>query len=239
MIARRKFSIKLFGDGADIEEMTRISREGVVKGFTTNPLLLRKAGVCDYKTHALKLLSEIKELPISFEVFSDEFDTMEREAKEIAGWGKNVYVKIPIMNSRGESSLPLIRKLSSEGLVINVTAVMTLKQVGEIAAVLSPFVKSIVSIFAGRIADTGRDPVPIMRRAVAILKINPKAELLWASPRELLNIFQAESSGCHIITLGADLLRKLPLIGKDLHEFSLDTVRMFYENAQLVLKGLS
>lgn len=224
--------IKLFADGADISAMKEAYKEGVVKGFTTNPTLMKKAGVTDYQTFATAVLSEITDLPISFEVFSDEFDEMEQEAYKIASWGHNVNVKIPITNTKGESSIPLIKKLSSNGLSLNITAILTLEQVEAISKVLSPKVKSIVSVFAGRIADTGRDPVPIMKKSAEILQSNPSAELLWASSRELLNVFQAESCNCHIITVTNDILKKLALINRDLVELSLDTVKMFYKDAQ-------
>jgi transaldolase len=225
------FKIKIFADGANIETMKHAYAQGVVKGFTTNPTLLHKAGVADYKTFALEVLKEITDLPISFEVFSDDFPVMEEEAGKIASWGKNVNIKIPITNSKGESSIPLIKKLSHKGFSLNITALLTLEQVEAVACALSPNVNSIVSVFAGRIADTGRDPVPIMKKAVGILKANPKAELLWASSRELLNIFQAEKCGCHIITVTDDILRKLSMINYDLKELSLDTVKMFRGDA--------
>lgn len=224
--------IKLFADGADINEMRKIYREGIVKGFTTNPTLMRKANVANYEAFAKDVLSEIRDLPISFEVFSDEFDTMEIEAKRIASWGNNVYVKIPITNTRGELSAALIKKLSGEGMSLNVTAILTVEQVEAVSRVISPKSKTIISVFAGRIADTGRDPVPYMKEAVKIIKSSQNAELLWASSRELLNIFQAESCGCHIITVTTDILKNIPKIGKDLGILSLDTVKMFHEDAQ-------
>ncbi len=224
--------LKIFADGADVGEMKRIYKEGRVKGFTTNPTLMRKAGIDDYEAFAKEVLSEIRDLPISFEVFSDEFDAMEREAQKIAGWGQNVNVKIPITNTRGESSAPLIKKLSSAGVFLNVTAILTVDQVKTVSQAISPKSKTIVSVFAGRIADTGRDPIPDMKEAARILKSNPNAELLWASSREVLNVFQAASSGCHIITVTNDILKKLPMAGKNLTELSLDTVKMFYEDAR-------
>lgn len=234
MKAISELSIKLFADGAKVDEMKDAYRSGLVKGFTTNPTLMKKAGVTQYAAFAKEVLKEITDLPISFEVFSDEFEEMEREARIIASWGANVNIKIPITNTRGESSVPLIRKLSQSGLSLNVTAMMTLEQVRMVAEALSPDTYNIVSIFAGRIADTGRDPVPYMKEAVSILKAKPKAELLWASPRELLNIFQAEECGCHIITLLPDILKKLPTVGKDLTQYSLETVQMFYRDGQSV-----
>ncbi len=205
--------IKLFMDGADIESMKEMYRQGMVKGFTTNPTLMRKAGVSDYEAFAAEALRAIPDLPISFEVFSDEFDEMERQARKISAWGNNVYVKIPITNTEGKSAVSLIRKLAQEGIALNVTAILTLKQVAAVADALNADVPSIVSVFAGRIADTGRDPMPLMKEASILLQGSRQAELLWASPRELLNIFQAEECGCHIITAVSDILKKLPLIG--------------------------
>lgn len=227
-----RLKIKLFQDGADLEEMKRGRATGLVKGFTTNPTLMRKAGVKDYEAFARAALTAIPDLPISFEVFADEFGEMEREARAIMSWGRNVYVKIPISNTKGESSVPLIRKLSREGFSLNITAMMTLAQVRDVSKAIDPNARTIVSVFAGRIADTGVDPVPIMSEAVRVLARNPNAELLWASPRELLNFFQAEQCGCHIITGTPDLINKLPLVGKDLDAYSVDTVRMFYDDAR-------
>ncbi|MFH1903654.1 MAG: transaldolase [Candidatus Omnitrophota bacterium] len=224
--------IKIFADGADAKVMKKAYRERVVAGFTTNPTLLRKAGVNNYETFARSILKEIKDLPISFEVFSDEFEQMEKEARKIAAWGPNVNVKIPVTNTKGESSCSLIKKLSAEGIPLNITAILTVEQVRGVVAVLSAKSPSIISIFAGRIADTGRDPVPYMKDAAAIVRKNPNARLLWASSRELLNIFQAEAAGCHIITVTDEILRKLMLVGKNLEKLSLDTVKMFYEDAR-------
>ncbi len=228
----KNLKIKLFADGAEIDAMVKCYKEGLVKGFTTNPTLMKKAGLTDYKKFAQEALTAITDLPISFEVFSDDFQEMEREAYEINSWGKNVNIKIPITNTKGESSVPLITKLSRKGLKLNVTAILTLKQVEEVAQALDTNTESIVSVFAGRIADTGVDPMPLMREAASILKNKPKAELLWASSRELLNIFQADEVGCKIITVTYDIFKKLPMIGKDLTELSLDTVKMFYNDAQ-------
>ena len=228
----KDLKIKIFADGADIGAMKQVYREGVVKGFTTNPTLMRKAGITDYETFARAVLAEIKDLPISFEVFSDDFASMEREARKIASWGPNLYVKIPITNTKAESSIPLIKMLSNEGIPLNITAIMTIDQVKAVNDALAPKVKSIVSVFAGRIADTGCDPIPYMVESKEILKNNPNAELLWASPRELLNIFQADECGCHIITVLNEILKKGAIIGKDLAEYSLDTVKMFYKDAQ-------
>jgi len=233
MSSIKDLKIKIFADGADIAEMKQAYREGVVQGFTTNPTLMRKVGVTDYEGFARSVLKEIPDLPISFEVFSDDFPSMEREAKKISGWGKNVNVKIPITNTKGELSIPLIKKLSSEGLSLNITAILTVEQVREAAKAISAKSKTIISVFAGRIADTGRDPAPRMREAAGLLKSNPNAELLWASSREVLNIFQAEACGCHIITVTPDILKKINMIGKDLQDLSQDTVRQFYKDAQV------
>jgi len=227
-----RLKVKLFQDGAEIKSMIAARERGSVAGFTTNPTLMRKAGVTDFKAFALQAIKAIPDLPISFEVFSDDFPTMEREAREIASWGGDTYVKIPITNTRGESSAPLIRKLSAEGFSLNVTAMLTLDQVREVAAAADPRARTIVSVFAGRIADTGVDPVPVMREAAAILKPLAKAELLWASPREVLNVVQADQCGCHIITATPDILAKLSLFGKDLAAYSLETVKMFHDDAR-------
>jgi transaldolase len=227
----KDLKIKLFADGADMEDIRQAAVQPHIQGFTTNPTLMRKAGVQDYKAFALEVLKVVPDRSVSFEVFSDDFSEMERQAREIASWGDNVYVKIPITNTLGESSGPLIRRLSNSGVQLNVTAMMTLDQVREVADCLSESTPGIVSVFAGRIADTGRDPIPLMTEAVEILKPHPGAELLWASPRELLNIFQADAIGCHIITATNDVLAKLPTVGKDLDVFSLDTVKMFREDA--------
>jgi len=230
--ASGQLSVKVFMDGADIGAMRSAYEDGFVQGFTTNPTLMRKSGITDYEGFARAAIAAIPDLPISFEVFSDEFPDMEREARAIASWGGQTYIKVPITNTRGESSLPLIQRLSFEGLPINVTAILTPEQIRATAAVLAPDVPSIVSVFAGRIADTGIDPVPIMREAAEILKDKPGAELLWASPRELLNLFQASECGCHILTATPDVIKKLELVGKDLAEYSLETVQMFYKDAQ-------
>ena len=227
-----KLRIKLFQDGAELSKMIEARKRGLVDGFTTNPTLMRKAGVADYKEFAQSAIAAIPDLPISFEVFSDDFDTMEREAREIASWGGDTYVKIPITNTKGESAAPLIRKLSGEGFSLNVTAMLTLDQVETVASAADAGARTIVSVFAGRIADTGVDPVPMMAKAVAILKGLPQAELLWASPREVLNVMQAQECGCHIITATPDLIAKVPLFGKDLNQYSLETVKMFYEDAR-------
>jgi transaldolase len=224
--------VKIFADGADLKGMKEAAAQPLVKGFTTNPTLMRQAGVSDYKAFALDVLKLIPERPVSFEVFADDFPTMEAQGREIASWGDNVYVKVPVTNTKGEFAGPLMTRLSSSGIKLNVTAIMTNEQVKAVAAALAKDVPAIVSVFAGRIADTGRDPVPLMSEAVALLKDRPQAELLWASPRELLNIFQADEIGCHIITVTGDVIRKLALVGKDLDGYSLETVAMFYRDAQ-------
>jgi len=225
-------SIKIFADGADKAGMLELYRNPMIKGFTTNPTLMRKAGITDYRAFAQEITSAISDRPISFEVFSDKFDEMERQALEISSWGDNVYVKIPVTNTRGWSSCDLVRRLACAGVKLNVTAMMTLDQVRDISQCLAEGSSCFVSLFAGRVADTGHDPVPLMAAAVQLLRPYPNLELIWASPRELLNIFQADAVGCHIVTVTHDILRKLPLIGKDLHEYSLDTVRMFYNDAR-------
>lgn len=222
---------KLFADGADKAGMLEMYKNPMIKGFTTNPTLMRKAGITDYKAFALDILSVIKDRPISFEVFSDDFNEMHHQAHEIASWGENVYVKIPVTNTKGQSACPLIHHLAEAGVKQNVTALMTLDQVHDVTAALSQGPSSYVSVFAGRIADTGRDPMGIMKASVACLKPYPQLELIWASPRELLNIFQADEIGCHIITATNDILKKCELVGKDLHAFSLETVKMFRDDA--------
>lgn len=223
--------IKIFADGADIKAMREAAANPLIKGFTTNPTLMRAAGVSDYRAFAQEVLKAIPDRPISFEVFADDFPTMEDQAREINSWGKNIYVKIPVSNTKGEFSGPLIATLSRAGVKLNVTAMMTLEQVSRVGNALSESVPAVVSVFAGRIADTGRDPVPHMREALKLLANRPQAELLWASPRELLNIFQADEIGCHIITVTNEHLKKLSLVGKDLTEYSRETVSMFYKDA--------
>ena len=227
-----QLNIKIFADGANKEGMLEMNAKPFIKGLTTNPTLMNKAGIRDYKSFALEILSEIKDKSISFEVFSDDFTDMERQAEEIASWGDNVYVKIPITNTKRETCYALVEKLASQKIKVNVTALMTVAQVRDVVTVLQPDVPSYISVFAGRIADTGRDPVPLMKEAVDLLKSSPSAELIWASPRELLNIFQADSIGCHIITVTNDILKKLSQVGYDLDEYSLDTVKMFYSDAR-------
>ena len=223
---------KIFGDGAELDGMLALYRQPYIKGFTTNPTLMRKAGIRDYRVFAQQVLAAIPDRPISFEVFSDEFDEMERQAREIAAWGEHVYVKIPVTNTKRVPAYDLIRHLSHAGVKVNVTAIMTLEQVRAVAQAVTGGAPSNVSVFAGRIADTGCDPVPLMTEAVDILRVEPTAELIWASPRELLNIFQADAIGCHIITVTHDILKKLPLVGKSLDEYSLDTVKMFHDDAR-------
>jgi len=224
--------VKLFADGADKAAMLNLYRNPLIKGFTTNPTLMRKAGISDYAAFAQDIVASIPDRPISLEVFADEFAEMERQARLIASWGPNVYAKIPVTNTRREPALDLIHRLSHEGVQLNVTALLTLDQVRDVSSALAGGAPSCVSVFAGRVADTGRDPVPLMAAAVEMVSIHPGMELIWASPRELLNIFQADSIGCHIITATPDVLNKLSLVGKDLHEYSLDTVKMFYSDAQ-------
>ncbi|MCU1245490.1 MAG: transaldolase [Acidobacteria bacterium] len=223
--------IALYADGADVRDMAAARSSGIVKGFTTNPTLMRKCGVTDYEAFAKEALVAAAGLPISFEVFADEPQEMERQARKIATWGKAVYVKIPITNTKGVSCVPLIGALASSGVRVNVTAVMTLEQVELVTEALHPETPAIVSVFAGRIADTGRDPVPLMREAASIVIERPMAELLWASPRELLNVFQADECGCDIITVTSEILKKLAMVGKPLEELSLETVKMFYNDA--------
>ena len=224
--------IQIFADGADVEGMSRLYRDPLIKGLTTNPTLMRKAGIKDYRAFAREVLGFVRDKPISFEVFSDEFPEMHRQALEIKGWQQNVFVKIPITNSHGESSIPLIKQLAHEGTQLNVTAILTLGQVQRVAAVLDPNVAAVVSVFAGRISDTGRDPQPIMRASKAVLECLPKVELLWASVREVLNIFEAAECGCHIVTVPHDILAKArKLGGMGLEELSLDTVKMFAQDA--------
>ena len=223
--------VKIFADGADKTGILEMYRNPLIKGFTTNPTLMRKAGVSDYQAFALDILRAIPDRPISFEVFSDDFTEMACQARKIAGWGENVYVKIPVTNTQGESSAKLVHDLAREGVKLNVTALTALDQVREMSAALAGGPPAIVSVFAGRVADTGRDPVPHMAAAVECVRSHPNIELIWASTRELLNIFQADAIGCHIITVTEDILKKLNLIGKDLHEYSLDTVKMFHDDA--------
>lgn len=223
---------KIFADGADLDGLLRLADEPYISGFTTNPTLMRKAGISDYEAFAREVLEHITDRPISFEVFSDEVDEMRVQALQIASWGPNVYVKVPVTNTRGEWTDDLVRELTTDGVQLNVTALMTAEQVDRVARALVGGAPSNISVFAGRVADTGRDPVPLMRDALEAASQAPAAELIWASPRELLNIFQADDIGCHIITVTHDILGKLGLVGKDLDEFSLDTVKMFHSDAE-------
>ncbi|MHB8415761.1 MAG: transaldolase [Acidiferrobacteraceae bacterium] len=231
MVTLDKLRVKLFADGADKDGIAKLARDARIAGFTTNPTLMRKAGISDYESFARSILDIIGGRPISYEVFADDFAEMHRQALKIAKWGENIYVKIPITNTKAESSAPLVRELSSEGVRLNVTALTTDKQVEHIAEALAQSPGAYISVFAGRVADTGRDPMPIMQRSVAIMRGNPRLELIWASPRELLNVFQADEAGVHIITATHDILAKLDLVGKDLDEYSLDTVKMFHGDA--------
>jgi len=227
-----QLKVKIFADGADLNGMLELYKNPYIKGFTTNPTLMRASEISDYERFARQVLEKITDRPISFEVFSDEFEEMEKQARKIFAWGKNVFVKIPVTNTRKESSVDLIRRLASEGVQLNITALMTSAQVKVISPAIGSHAPSYISVFAGRIADTGRDPLPIMKQAVEIMSDFPHQELIWASPRELLNIFQADEVGCHVITVTHEVLKKLALVGKDLDEYSLDTVKMFYADAQ-------
>ncbi len=222
--------VQIFADGADKASILELARNSYIKGFTTNPTLMRATGVTDYQGFALELLEHITDRPISFEVFADEEPEMEEQARHIAAWGKNVFVKVPIMRTTGEPTYDLIHALSAEGIQLNVTALLTLEQVRNACKALRGCAPAYVSVFAGRIADTGRDPIPLMREAVAMVN-DVGAQLMWASPRELLNVFHADEVGCHVITATTDILKKLPLVGKDLHEFSQETVQMFRRDA--------
>jgi transaldolase len=224
-------NVKIFADGADKTGMLEMYAKPFIKGLTTNPTLMKKVGITDYRAFCKDILTSIEDKPLSFEVFSDDFVEIERQALEIASWGDNVYVKIPVTNTKQETCYALVKKLAANKVKLNVTAIMTLNQVRDVVASLDPNVPSYVSVFAGRIADTGFDPVPLMTSAVEILKTAPAAELIWASPRELLNIFQADAIGCQVITVTNDILKKLSLVGYDLDDYSLDTVKMFYKDA--------
>lgn len=227
-----QLKVKIFADGADKAGMLGMYAKPYIQGLTTNPTLMRKAGIADYRAFAKDVLLEIIDKPVCFEVLADDFGEMERQALEIAGWGDNVFVKIPVTNTKRESCGPLVKRLADRRVKLNVTAIMTLAQVREVMAALNSATPSYVSVFAGRIADTGRDPVPMMAKAVEILKVNANTELIWASSREIFNIFQADAIGCHVITLTEDILKKLSLVGYDLTEYSLDTVKMFYDDAR-------
>jgi len=224
--------VKIFADGADFDGMVKMYANPQIRGFTTNPTLMRKAGVADYEAFARKVLKTISDRPVSFEVFADDFETMEQQALAIASWAPNVNVKIPVTNTKGEFAGPLIKRLSDAGVVVNVTALFTLSQVERVVDCLHSNTAALVSVFAGRVADTGVDPVPVMAEAVNLLKAKPKAELIWASPREVLNIVQAHEVGCHIITVTNDMIAKLALLGKNHDRYSLETVEMFYRDAK-------
>jgi transaldolase len=224
-------NVKIFADGADFDGMVKMAHNPLIQGFTTNPTLMRKAGVNDYETFARRVLAAITDRPVSFEVFADDFPSMAEQARAIATWGPNVNVKIPVSTTKGQSSNELIRALSSENITLNITAIFTLDQVRGVASALDPSTPAIVSVFAGRIADTGVDPIPHMRACKEILASRPKAELLWASTRELLNIFHAEEADCDIVTVPNEFLAKLDLIDKDLSEYSRETVQLFYKDA--------
>ncbi len=227
-----QLKVKIFADGADLQGMLQLYQNPYIKGFTTNPTLMRKSGIPDYEGFARGVLERIADRPISFEVFSDEFEEMERQARKISAWGRNVYVKIPVTNTRRQSSADLVHRLVSEGIQLNVTALMTPGQVETVSRALDFQVPSYISVFAGRIADTGREPVPLMKQAIQIMGRFPNQQLIWASPRELLNVFQADEIGCHVITVTHDILQKLSIVGRDLDEYSLDTVKMFHSDAQ-------
>ena len=231
-MTRDDFKIKIFADGADIDGMREEYKKGYVSGFTTNPTLMKKAGVTDYEAFAREIAKEITDLPLSFEVFSDDFESMEKEAKKIGSWGDNIYIKIPVTNTKGESTANLVKKLSSEGFKLNITAILTVKQVEEVVDALTADVGAYVSVFAGRIADTGVDPMPAMKSAADICRGKTGVESIWASTRELLNIFQAEQCAVDIITVTNDILKKLPMVGRDLTKLSLETVQMFYDDAK-------
>ncbi len=231
--------VKIFADGAEKASMLKLYANPLIQGFTTNPTLMRKAGINDYEAFSRDILAAIPDRPISLEVFADEFDEMERQAERIATWGNNVYVKIPVTNTRGESSAALVKRLAGRGVKQNVTALLTLEQVREVTAALAEGPAANVSVFAGRMADTGVDPLPMMRESLEIMRPYPQLELIWASPRELLNIVQASQIGCHIITVTSDILNKLPLLGKSLQQYSLETVQMFRNDAVASGFGLS
>jgi transaldolase len=228
----KQLEVKIFSDGADKAGMLEMYARPHIKGFTTNPTLMRKVGIADYEAFAKDILAVIPDRPISFEVFADEFAEMERQARRITTWGKHVSVKIPITNTKRESAIPLVRKLSQDGIALNVTAMFTLDQVRAVVDAVRGGAPCYVSVFAGRIADTGADPVPLMAKAVEMLRPAPNTELIWASPRELLNIFQANDIGCHVITVTNDILKKLSLVGKDLDDYSLETVKMFFDDGK-------
>lgn len=231
VLTLKEMKIKIFSDGADIDSIVDGYQKGIAKGFTTNPTLMAKAGITNYIAFAKEVLKVVTDLPVSFEVFSDEFDEMRYQAHKINELAPNVYVKIPVTNTKRQSAAPLIKELHNEGIKLNITAILSLRQVREVYEALNPDVSAFVSVFAGRVADTGRDPLPLMKESLELLRPKPKAELLWASPREVFNLMQAELMGCHIITITPDLLAKASKFGMDLEDLSLDTVKMFYNDA--------
>ena len=231
VLTLKEMKIKIFSDGADIDSIIEGYQKGIAKGFTTNPTLMAKAGITNYIAFAKEVLKVVTDLPVSFEVFSDEFEEMRYQAHKINELAPNVYVKIPVTNTKRQSAAPLIRDLHNEGIKLNITAILSLRQVQEVYDTLNPDVSAFVSVFAGRVADTGRDPLPLMMQSLELIRPKPKAELLWASPREVFNLMQAELMGCHIITITPDLLAKASKFGMDLEELSLDTVKMFYNDA--------
>jgi transaldolase len=226
-----QLTVKVFADGADKRGILDLYKNPLIQGFTTNPTLMRQAGITDYEAFARDILAEVPDRPFSLEVFSDDFDEMGGQARKLAALGPNVYVKIPVTNTKGQSAAPLVRQLTREGIKLNVTALMTVEQVCTMAAALSGSPSAYISVFAGRVADAGVDPLPVMQESLAVMKSQPQLELIWASPREIFNLVQADRIGCHIITITHDLLKKLPSLGKDLTEFSLDTVKMFHRDA--------
>lgn len=227
----RYLKVKLFADGADLATMLEMAKKSYIQGLTTNPTLMRKAGINNYRKFAKDVLAEIKVKPISFEVFSDDFNEMIAQGMEIASWGSNVNVKIPVTNSQGESTERVVQYLSDQGVTLNITAILTTEQVTKVIKCINPNSKAFISVFAGRVADTGRDPIPLMQGALEIMKAKTNTELIWASPRELLNVIQADEIGCHIITATSDILKKLELVGRDLSQYSLETVKMFRDDA--------
>lgn len=231
VLTLKEMKIKIFSDGADIDSIIDTYQKGIAKGFTTNPTLMAKAGITNYIAFAKEVLKVVTDLPVSFEVFSDEFDEMRYQAHKINELAPNVYVKIPVTNTKRQSAAPLIKELHNEGIKLNITAILSLRQVREVYEALNPDVSAFVSVFAGRVADTGRDPLPLMKQSLELIRPKPKAELLWASPREVFNLMQAELMGCHIITITPDLLAKASKFGMDLEDLSLDTVKMFYNDA--------
>jgi transaldolase len=231
-LAYKKLTVKIFADGADLDEILRLNKNSLIKGFTTNPTLMRKSGIRDYKKFASEVLKHVTNKPVSFEVFADDAKEIIAQSRTIASWGSNVYVKIPALKTTGSSNVKVVEELASLGIKVNITALMTVERVHEFSRVLNPDIPSFISIFAGRIADTGRDPVPILEESIALLKNNINAEVIWASPRESLNVVQANAIGCHVITATSEILAKIEKFGYPLEKYSLDTVRMFFQDAQ-------